>query len=238
MANKREDLPIPSARAVRALPADAATRRGPAPPPSDDPIAGTPTAPGPRAVPPPPQLPPDPLLEQLRRENQPKEKLNLRLPVPVKNTMWTFAGNEGLANKIGDLMGIAIQEYLQEQGYEIPGVPPVTVPEVPKVAPRGLDGYIFSETVDGSDPEVAVLVQRNTDRVGINVHVLKAILDVLEQFRTDIRVDTKQKGDLVSLAVQCFLERRGVMAPDMRRVLPWPDLDEVDEGPDNDSDDS
>lgn len=70
------------------------------------------------------------------------------------------------------------------------------------------------------DPALERLRRRKAQRKAMNVHVEGAVLDAFSAF---VDAEDFPKGETVSLALQEFLERRGIMIPGLAPVLPAPD---------------
>jgi hypothetical protein len=79
---------------------------------------------------------------------------------------------------------------------------------------------LVADTV-AADPALEQLRSRKVRRTGLNVHVNSS---VHKEFASFVDTYDLPKGDTVSLAIQEFLERRGVVIPGVARVLPLPNL--------------
>lgn len=91
---------------------------------------------------------------------------------------------------------------------------PAAVP-APQPAPAGnqVADYV------ANDPALELLRNRKVKRTGLNVHINSHVSDSFAAF---IDAYDLPKGDTTSLAIQEFLERRGVQIPGVARVLPPP----------------
>lgn len=69
------------------------------------------------------------------------------------------------------------------------------------------------------DPALAQLLSRKVKRTGLNVHINTMVHNAFSAFIDEFGLP---KGDAASLALQEFLERRGVLIPGVARVLPQP----------------
>ncbi|WP_149655915.1 hypothetical protein [Mycobacterium simiae] len=69
------------------------------------------------------------------------------------------------------------------------------------------------------DPALEQLRSRKVKRTGLNVHINSQVHTAFAAFIDEYELP---KGDATSLAIQEFLERRGVVIPGVARVLPPP----------------
>lgn len=69
------------------------------------------------------------------------------------------------------------------------------------------------------DPALEQLRSRKVKRTGLNVHINSQVHTAFAAFIDEYELP---KGDATSLAIQEFLERRGVQIPGVARVLPPP----------------
>jgi hypothetical protein len=69
------------------------------------------------------------------------------------------------------------------------------------------------------DPALEQLRSRKVKRTGLNVHINSQVHTAFAAFIDQFELP---KGDATSLAIQEFLERRGVVIPGVARVLPSP----------------
>lgn len=77
-----------------------------------------------------------------------------------------------------------------------------------------------------ADPALELLRAKKTKRTGINVHILEAVNNSFMQFVNEFELP---KGDTVSMAMQEFLERRGVTIPGVPRLIAEPEEETYDE---------
>jgi hypothetical protein len=70
-----------------------------------------------------------------------------------------------------------------------------------------------------ADPALEQLRSRKVKRTGLNVHINSQVHTAFAAFIDEYELP---KGDATSLAIQEFLERRGVVIPGVARVLPPP----------------
>ena len=70
-----------------------------------------------------------------------------------------------------------------------------------------------------ADPALEQLRSRKIPRKGINVHIYAGVHDSFMDFVDNYELP---KGDTVSMAMQEFLERRGMVIPGVPRLLPLP----------------
>jgi hypothetical protein len=135
-----KDMPLPAARG-RAVSPDAARMRGV----RNTGAAASPTAPQPNPVS--NQVADfvahDPALEQLRSRKVKRTGINVHINTNVHNAFAAFIDEYELPK--GDAASLAIQEFLERRGVQIPGVaralpPPVAaVPDVTDEQPAGGD---------------------------------------------------------------------------------------------------
>jgi hypothetical protein len=80
------------------------------------------------------------------------------------------------------------------------------------------------------DPALELLRNRKVKRTGLNVHINSHVSDAFAAFIDEYELP---KGDTTSLAIQEFLERRGVQIPGVARVLTpsMPTAPRRDDGP-------
>lgn len=69
------------------------------------------------------------------------------------------------------------------------------------------------------DPALEQLRSRKVKRTGMNVHINSHVSNAFAAFIDEYDLP---KGDAASLAIQEFLERRGVHIPGVARALPFP----------------
>jgi hypothetical protein len=92
------------------------------------------------------------------------------------------------------------------------------VPYAPASLPSAPPTTLVADTV-AADPALEQLRSRKVRRTGLNVHINSS---VHKEFAAFVDTYDLPKGDAVSLAIQEFLERRGVVIPGVARVLPLP----------------
>lgn len=94
------------------------------------------------------------------------------------------------------------------------------VAAVPNAAPTSYSspGSTVADYV-AADPALEQLRSRKIKRTGMNVHINAAVHTSFQAFIDEWGLP---KGDATSLAIQEFLERRGVVIPGVARVLAPP----------------
>ncbi len=97
------------------------------------------------------------------------------------------------------------------------GVPSGTAAATPAATPTAA-GHQVSDLV-AHDPALEQLRSRKVKRTGINVHINTNVHNAFAAFVDEYDLP---KGDAASLAIQEFLERRGVHIPGVARALPPP----------------
>lgn len=85
-------------------------------------------------------------------------------------------------------------------------------------APASQTGTQVADLV-AHDPALEQLRSRKVKRTGLNVHINSQVHNAFAAFIDEYELP---KGDATSLAIQEFLERRGVQIPGVARVLPLP----------------
>lgn len=96
------------------------------------------------------------------------------------------------------------------------GVPSGAAAAAP--AQPGPVGNVVADYV-AHDPALEQLRSRKVKRTGLNVHINSQVHTAFAAFIDEYELP---KGDATSLAIQEFLERRGVQIPGVARVLPPP----------------
>lgn len=97
------------------------------------------------------------------------------------------------------------------------GVPSAAA-STPAMVPAGSAGNPVADLV-AHDPALEQLRSRKVKRTGLNVHINSQVHTAFAAFIDEYELP---KGDATSLAIQEFLERRGVQIPGVARVLPPP----------------
>ncbi|MEU0497944.1 hypothetical protein [Mycobacterium sp. NPDC006124] len=97
------------------------------------------------------------------------------------------------------------------------GVPSGTAAATPAASPAAA-GHQVADLV-AHDPALEQLRSRKVKRTGINVHINTNVHNAFAAFVDEYDLP---KGDAASLAIQEFLERRGVHIPGVARALPPP----------------
>lgn len=97
------------------------------------------------------------------------------------------------------------------------GVPSGAAAAAPAAQP-GPAGSAVADLV-AHDPALEQLRSRKVKRTGLNVHINSQVHTAFAAFIDEYELP---KGDATSLAIQEFLERRGVQIPGVARVLPPP----------------
>jgi hypothetical protein len=92
-----------------------------------------------------------------------------------------------------------------------PGVRPSSVSAVPQHSEASVRDIV------AADPALEQLRSRKIPRKGLNVHIYTAVHNSFMDF---VETYDLPKGDTVSMAMQEFLERRGVRVPGVPRVTP------------------
>lgn len=85
-------------------------------------------------------------------------------------------------------------------------------------APTGSSPNPVADVV-AHDPALERLRSKKVKRTGLNVHINTQVHSAFAAFVDQFELP---KGDATSLAIQEFLERRGVVIPGVARVLPPP----------------
>lgn len=98
------------------------------------------------------------------------------------------------------------------------GVPSNTAAASPATAPPSPVGNQVADFV-AHDPALEQLRNRKVKRTGMNVHINDNVHNAFAAFIDEYELP---KGDTASLAIQEFLERRGVTIPGVARALPPP----------------
>lgn len=98
------------------------------------------------------------------------------------------------------------------------GVPSSTAAAAASAAPPAAAGNQVADFV-AHDPALEQLRSRKVKRTGINVHINTNVHNAFAAFIDEYELP---KGDAASLAIQEFLERRGVQIPGVARALPPP----------------
>ena len=98
------------------------------------------------------------------------------------------------------------------------GVPSSGAAAAAPAAPPAATGNQVADFV-AHDPALEQLRSRKVKRTGINVHINTNVHNAFAAFIDEYELP---KGDAASLAIQEFLERRGVQIPGVARALPPP----------------
>jgi len=98
------------------------------------------------------------------------------------------------------------------------GVPSSGAAAAAPAAPPAAAGNQVADFV-AHDPALEQLRSRKVKRTGINVHINTNVHNAFAAFIDEYELP---KGDAASLAIQEFLERRGVQIPGVARALPPP----------------